>query len=295
VRRGRSVPAALAAAVLALVVGACGSPEAPGADPDITVTGDPGGTPTLTYVTPLVVGHTYRRVVWPGTGPLLPEGGPLLLRFWVEDGTTARVVTENYSATPVPQVLARGDLGDALYETLSGQRVGARLLQVTPPGDEAEEGYPAVTVIDVLPTRAMGEDVQPREDLPAVTLAENGAPSLTATQTAPPEDLTIQALIRGSGRQIEANDVVTVQYAGFSWATGEAFDSTWDRGQPTSFALSDVPALAEGLVEQTTGSQVMLVVPPSYDLGATHSEALAGQTVVLVIDVLASGPQGVNR
>jgi peptidylprolyl isomerase len=39
----------------------------------------------------------------------------------------------------------------------------------------------------------------------------------------------------------------------------------------------------------------MLVVPPSYDLGATASEALAGQTLVFVIDILASEPQGVSR
>jgi peptidylprolyl isomerase len=137
--------------------------------------------------------------------------------------------------------------------------------------------------------------VVPRVDLPTVGLGADGTPSLSATGTEPPTSLTIQPLVRGSGRQIEAGDVVTVQYAGFSWTTGEVFDSTWDRGQPSSFALSDVPAIQEGLVEQTTGSQVMLVIPPSYDLGATQSEALAGQTLVFVIDILASGPQGVTR
>jgi peptidylprolyl isomerase len=32
----------------------------------------------------------------------------------------------------------------------------------------------------------------------------------------------------------------------------------------------------------------MVVVPPSYALGATQSEELAGQTIVFVIDILAT-------
>ena len=56
--------------------------------------------------------------------------------------------------------------------------------------------------------------------------------------------------------------------------------------------FADVPAFHEGLAEQTTGSQVMLVVPPTYDLGATQSEALAGQTLVFVVDILAVAAGG---
>jgi peptidylprolyl isomerase len=33
----------------------------------------------------------------------------------------------------------------------------------------------------------------------------------------------------------------------------------------------------------------MLVVPPSYPLGVTDAEELAGKTVVFVIDILATG------
>jgi peptidylprolyl isomerase len=273
---------------------ACSGPILP-TDPDITVSGDAGGTLTLTYVAPLSVDHTYRRTVWPGTGPALVDGGPVLLRYWVEDGRTATLVSENYSTSPVPQVLSRGDLGADLYETLKDQQVGARLRQVTAPGANPDQSHPAVTVVDVLPTRAAGPAVPPKEGLPTVTLAADGAPTITPTGTDAPAGLVIQPLVRGSGRQVEKTDVVTVQYAGFAWTSGEPVDSTWDRGQPSSFALSEVPAFAEGLAEQPTGSQVLLVVPPSYDLGATESEALAGQTLVFVVDILASGPEGVTR
>jgi peptidylprolyl isomerase len=285
-----------AALLLVLVVGllaACSQAVVP-TDPDITVSGEAGGTPILTYVAPLNVDHTFRRTVWPGTGPELVDGGQVLLRYWVEDGSTAGPpISENYSTSPIPQVLSLGDLGTDLYNTLKGQHVGARLLQVTPPG--TSQTFPVVTVIDVLPTRADGPAVAPKPDLPAVTLGADGTPSIKPTGTDPPTSLVVQPLLRGSGRQVEKTDVVTVQYAGFSWATGEAFDSTWDRGQPKSFGLADVPAFAEGLAEQPTGSQVMLVVPPTYDLGATQSEALKGQTLVFIVDILASQPEGVTR
>jgi len=291
VRRRTTWAAALLLCVAALA--ACSEPEPQ--DPEVAVTGAPGGAPTLIYVAPLTVSHPFRQTVWPGTGPELVEGGRVLLRYWVEDATDGTMVTENYSSSPVPQVMTRADLGDDLYETLSGQRVGARLLQATPPGEGADEDFPALTVVDVLPTRAEGPAVDPRPGLPAVTLGSDGAPAITPTGTDPPDTLVTQALLRGPGRQVEHGDVVTVQYTGFSWATGESFDSTWERGQPASFSLSDVPAFDEGLAEQTTGSQVMLVVPPSYDLGATQSEALTGQTLVFVVDILASAPEGVVR
>ncbi len=293
--RTRAPLAAWLAAVLLCVgaLAACAEPEPE--DPDVAVTGDPGGAPTLIYVTPLTIQRPYRHTIWPGTGPELVEGGPVLLRYWVEDATDGTMVTENYSSSPVPQVMTTADLGEELFRTLSGQRVGARLLQATPPGEGADEDFPALTVVDVLPTRAEGPAVEPRSGLPAVTLGADGSPTISATGTEPPDDLVTQPLLRGSGRQVESGDVVTVQYTGFTWTTGEVFDSTWERGQPASFSLSDVPAFDEGLAEQTTGSQVMLVVPPTYDLGATQSESLAGQTLVFVVDILASAPEGVVR
>jgi peptidylprolyl isomerase len=125
-----------------------------------------------------------------------------------------------------------------------------------------------------------------------VKLAADGAPTLTPTGTDPPTSLVAQPLIRGSGRQVARSDTVTVQYVGFSWKTGEAFDSTWSRGSPSSFSLVDVPAWAAGLADQPVGSQLLLVVPPTYALGATQSQELSGQTVVFVVDILAVAAGG---
>jgi len=283
--QGRALVAGLAIALLTLA--GCSTPES---EPDVvTVSGEPGAAPTITYVTPLQVDKTRTEQIWEGTGADLVEGGPVLIDFWLEDATDASLVKESYSTNPTAMLLTEEDLGTDLYDTLRGQKVGARLLQVSPGSGSGATSYPTVTVVDVLPTRADGEPVPPRSDLPAVTLDASGAPSITATGTDPPSTLVAAPLIRGTGEQVGASDVVTVQYTGFAWTTGEPFDSTWTHGLPVSFSLQDVQAWAEGLVDQPVGSQVMLVVPPTYALGVTDSEELAGQTVVFVVDILATG------
>ena len=281
------------AALLALVVLLLAACAGPGSSaPDVSVSGEAGSKPTLTYVAPLEPQRTYRSTIWPGTGPQLHDGEPVLLNYWVENARTAAVVAQSYSASPVTRTLSAAALGADLYRTLSGAHVGARLLQVSPAGAGAGNDIPTVTVVDVLSLRATGQPVAPQPGLPAVTLAADGTPSLAPTGTDPPSTLVVQPLIRGSGRQVTRGDTVTVQYVGFSWKTGEAFDSTWSRGTPASFSLADVPAWSDGLADQPVGSQLLLVVPPTYALGATQSQELSGQTVVFVVDILAVAAEG---
>ena len=283
---------ALALAGILVLAGCTDEPELP---PDVTVSGSPGEAPTITYLTPLSVSSTHRTQIWPGTGAQVVDEKPVLLNYWIEDATDASLVKESYTTNPVARFLTEADLGTDLYRTVAGQKAGARMLQVSPGTDQGASSAPTVTVVDVLPVRAEGEPVPPQKNLPKVTLARNGAPSIKATGEDPPTDLVTRALIRGAGKQVTATDTITVQYTGFSWKTGEAFDSTWTQGVPVSFSLQDVPTWAEGLVDQPAGSQVMLVVPPTYALGATESKALEGQTVVFVIDILATGtPQGAD-
>ncbi len=280
----RRIVALCAAAVLLLAGCGDNTPE----DPEVVVTGDVGAAPTVTYRTPLRVAETTRETVWEGTGPELVDGRPVLLDFWLENADDASLVKESYTSSPTPRMLTEEDLGKDLYATLSGQKVGARLVQIAPASSASAASYPTVTVLDVLPTRADGDAVAPREGMPTVTLGEDGAPTLTPTGTEPPGDLTVQPLIRGTGQQVSSGDVITVQYTGFVWADGQEIDSTWTSGSPQTFTLSDVPAWSEALLEQAVGSQVMVVVPPSYALGVTQSEEFAGQTVVFVIDLLAT-------
>jgi len=286
-RAGRAT-AAVVALVLSLV--AC-SGDTDDAELDITVSGDAGVAPTLVYVAPLDVSSEVRETIWTGSGPPLVDGAPVLLDYWLENAAEATVVSDSYSGSPTSQLLTEADLGPELYQTLQDQRVGARLLQVVPASQDGDP-FPTATVIDVLPTRAQGDPVTPLEGFPTVGEAADGSPTFTPVESRPPATLRVQPVLRGTGRQVVATDTVTVQFTGWAWTDGMQFDTTWSSGLPSSFSLQDVPAWQEGLVDQTVGSRVMLVVPPSYALGVTQSEELQGQTVVFVVDLLDARTPG---
>jgi peptidylprolyl isomerase len=107
--------------------------------------------------------------------------------------------------------------------------------------------------------------------------------------TKPPEDLVVQPVVRGSGPQVQVGQVVTVRFTAVRWSDGKTFDSTWTAGtRPQSATVGIgqlVDGLDQGLVEQTVGSQVMIVVPPRLGYGGTSSK-LADQTLVYVVDIL---------
>lgn len=286
-RRQVAAGAAVLAVGLAVVLAACTPEPVPVAVVDVT--GEPGVTPELDYVAPFVVPDVMVEVIWEGTGPQVEEGGPILVDYYAEAGQDASVLGETFSSEPKAYLLTPESLGLEIFEALQDASVGSRILTVVPPADGP--GAATIAVFDVLPTRAEGEHVDPREGLPVVELADDGEPSISVPQTTPPTELVVQPLIRGSGRQVAAGQVITVQYTGVVWSDGTTFDSTWTADNlPAPFPIgvaSVIEGWDEGLVEQTVGSQVLLVVPPRLGYGGTDNE-LADETLVFVVDILAA-------
>ena len=125
-------------------------------------------------------------------------------------------------------------------------------------------------------------------------LADDGEPLIEVPEAVPPGDLVVQPLIRGSGRQVAAGQVITVQYVGVTWTDGAVFDSTWISGKlPASFPIGVGSVMAgwdAGLVEQTVGSQVLLVIPAELGYGEEGTGSIpGGATLVFVVDILAAG------
>ena len=222
------------------------------------------------------------------------NGKAVLVNYLSESGLDGSEIGETYSDAPRAYLLTVDDVGRDIYDALSGRRVGSRILQVLPAVDDAP---PTVTVFDVLPTRAQGTAVEPRDGLPTVTLGDDGEPTVVATDAEPPAEVTAQPLIRGEGPQIEPGEIITVQYTGATWDDATVFDSTWTEGSlPAAFPIGvgSVPmGWDDGLVEQTVGSQVLLVLPPGSGYGGADDE-LADTTLVFVVDILAAsgGPEG---
>nr|WP_194719765.1 FKBP-type peptidyl-prolyl cis-trans isomerase [Cellulosimicrobium arenosum] len=295
-RRARRYRASTRAAALALatalVLAACQEPEDVRATPlntAVEVSGRAGVTPEVSFTAPLDVPETRSEVVWPGTGPELADGDPLLLNIYAQDGRDGSVIQSTFADAPQWYTMSDGSVGSELADALDGQRVGARLLLVE--SDESEgTQVPVVMVVDVLPTGPTGEPVDPVDGAPTVTDGPDGEPVVTIPPgTDPPGDLAVVPLVRGTGAQVEAGQVVTARYTGVRWSDGTVFDSTWtDGGAPTSVMIGIgevVEGWEQGLLEQSVGSRVMLVVPPGLGYADTSSP-LADETLVYVVDIL---------
>ncbi|MDO8994030.1 MAG: FKBP-type peptidyl-prolyl cis-trans isomerase, partial [Daejeonella sp.] len=76
-----------------------------------------------------------------------------------------------------------------------------------------------------------------------------------------PSGLQYEVLAPGTGTKPVATDEVTVHYKG-TLTNGKQFDSSYDRGEPTSFTLNQViPGWTEGLQQMPIGSKYRFFIP----------------------------------
>jgi peptidylprolyl isomerase len=101
-------------------------------------------------------------------------------------------------------------------------------------------------------------------------------------------------LIKGTGAAVKKGQSIAVQYTGVLWRTGQVFDSSWARQMPFSTPIGQnkiIKGWDTGLVGQTVGSRVLLVIPPADGYGSAGASAAgikATDTLVFVVDILAA-------
>ena len=182
---------------------------------------------------------------------------------------------------------------------LTGQKVGSRVLIGMTGADGYAQGNPQagiqasdslVFVVDIIAAsydEATGEAVTPAAGLPTVTMTE-GKPELTFPEGGVnAEQLVVQPLIKGPGKAIEAESNISVKYRVWGAKSGKLILDGW-RGAQTGKLSTLINGWKTGLLGQTAGSRVMLVVPSadSYPNGEPSKGLEAGEGVVYVIDIL---------
>lgn len=101
-----------------------------------------------------------------------------------------------------------------------------------------------------------------------------------------PSGLVYIDLVEGTGAAPKPTDRVEVHYTG--WLTdGTKFDSSVDRGQPFTFALSGgvIRGWLEGVPTMKVGGKRKLIIPPDLGYGARGAGGKIGPNAVLVFDV----------
>jgi len=299
-------------AVAPLALAACGSSGS--STPTVSVSGHFGTNPKITIPDQSASSNLTVKTLIQGSGPVLNKTEAFVGNYavYIWSGKTHKLAQSTFQ-TKTPQLFS-GTLLPGLETAVQGKKMGSRVLAVIPPKDgygktgNSQAGVSAsdtlVFVIDMIkefPNKAAATGSQLSNGggaLPSVTAKSGAAPIIAIPSSAhqPPGGLVTKTLIKGSGQVVAKGQTVVTQYVGSIWRTGKVFDSSWSRGEPFGFTIGSTPSQVitgwdKGLVGQTVGSRVMLIVPPADGYGKTGS-AQAGikgtDTLVFVVDILGA-------
>lgn len=249
------------------------------------------------------------RTAIAGGGQTVAENDYIQANYLGQIWDTAKVFDNSYDRkTPLVIQLAQGGIIDGWRYGLVGKKVGSRVEMSVPPtwgygtSGNTQAGIKGtdtlVFVVDIQNTfnaksSAKGKDVaQSDAALPKVgTNTDGKAPSITVPKATAPTKLVANYVIEGDGDEVKADSSVLVQYEGVLWDGGKEFDSTYSRGQLTSFSLQQVvKGWSQGLTGKKVGSRVLIVVPPSLGYGdspPSGSGIKKDSTLVFSVDILA--------
>lgn len=298
--------AVAAAAVLGLA--ACGADGGSGgaegeANPalePITVEGEYGDKPEISFEAPFELDESASQTLSIGDGEEIETDDTVVIDYAIVSGTDGSELDTSFGGTTVSLPLAEGQTTPALIEALVGQTLGSRVLvavapeaQPSPAPDAPPPGTETIVfvldLLSVVPDRADGEPVEQAEGTPVVeTDDENNVTGIDVEGVEPPAELVVTPVLQGDGTEVQAGDNVTIHYTGVL-ADGTPFDSSWERGAPTSFPLSNLIAgWQQGLEGVAVGSRVVLQVPPDLGYGEEGSPPTIPENadLVFVIDVL---------
>ena len=303
----------VSAAVIPLVfLAACGSDKTDvKPNPlDVVTVGGTAKAPTVTFKTkPLSVKTTTTKVLTPGKGAKLTKVNAIMFKYVLVNGKDGKQVETNFDKQTSGADLSSASLLPGLSKGLIGQRVGSRVLVAIPPVDafgaqgNTQAGFgPSDTILFLIdlvsastPLKtATGDPVTPPAGLPTVKVDAKGVPVVTVPKTPPPTKLVVQPLIKGKGPAVKAGQRLTAAYIGLVYGTGKVFDSSYSSGkrlEQTVGAGQLVPGFDKGIVGQTVGSRVLLVMPPAlgYGKAGNASAGIKGtDTIVFVVDILSA-------
>lgn len=275
----------------------------------VDVSGGAGQKPTVDVRTPFhVTGTQFEQVVTGSGTPITDEAQLIAVEITLVDGTTGETVAASAYGDDLPQPFVLANAAEsipALSDALQCAAAGSRVVAALKPGDIAEQTAAsfgltdkdsAVAVVDVRKVylaRADGAlQYNARMGMPSVVRAPDGRPGVIVPDGAPPTDLVVEVLKKGTGDDVTIDAPVRVHYTGVLWGDKTVFDSTWD-GEPASLDLSQtVPGFREAIAGQAVGSQIMIVVPPDQGYGdAEQGGVPANSTLVFVVDILGIDPQ----
>ena len=269
----------------------CTTPSGDAVDA-VSVTGAFGTTPVLDYPSDLAAPDETQRAIVIDGGVDVAPGTNVQIEYTIVNATTGEELeTTGFGAgTPLPVRGALEVMGD-FAKVIGCVGPGSRVVGVLPPAASgAEDDDVVIFVADVV------ADLSPVEwttDVPVIGGTDD-APTVTLPATAPKADLELVVLTEGDGEVVGVTDSVTVNYLGTAWETGEIFDESYSSSPATFSVTGVVDGFSAALIGQKVGSRVLVTMPPALGYGeaGTSDHALAGLTLVFLIDIEGTTPGG---
>lgn len=237
-----------------------------------------------------------RTVVSAGDGDDLHVNDLVSVEYQIVDATTNEVLDSSARGEGgVLPVLLDTNQSSLFVAALECEPIGSRIV-LSIPGSALGEGANNVVVyaqaVEPLPEVATGTPVDATPGMPTVTLDDKGKPSIEIPDGDAPSETEVAVLKQGDGATVGTGDLVVVQYLGVKWSDGKEFDSSWSRdAAPSQFQTTGVVAgFQKALEGQKVGSQVLVVMPPSDGYGAQDGHELQKESLVFVVDILATTP-----
>ena len=261
----------VALATLPLLVSACG-----GGSSNTSLSSAPTIEGSSAAVTELV---TNDLVVGKGV-PATAEDF-VTVNYVGADHATGTVFDSSWTAGK-PASFSLGGLIPGFRDGMVGMKVGGRREIIIP----SAQGYGAT---------GQPPAVKPNEDLTFVvdllSLRKlRPAPTVPSHPGPVPTQLKVESLIDGHGKEAEPTSTVTVHYVGADWSTGKIFDSSWSRGQPTSFTLTGVvPGFSQGITGMRVGERRAITIPSELGYGAAGQPPTISpnEPLFFIVDLIA--------
>lgn len=212
---------------------------------------------------------------------------------------------------PVRRIVEPGS-DDFFSDVLECARAGSQFVFTTTVDDvfgtidespQLQNASTVVIVVDVhqtYPHKATGTARLPQSGLPTVVQTSEGVHGVSFPTAPIPTELRISVLKQGDGPAIAEGDFVTAHFTGLVWNTRQVFSTSFERGIPLSLVARDIttsptgegviPGVAQALIGQAVGSQILVSVPPSlgYPAGTAPAGVADGHTVVYIFDILGT-------
>lgn len=266
---------------------------------ELKITETEDAAPKVTATWPFSVDTTSVKVLKEGAGDPIKSNAIVSINYVGVNGRDGNVFDSSYKYG-LPVSFSLEQVIPGFQKGLAGQKVGATVVIAVTGADGYVGGNPdagiedgdtlifVCEIVDSSLSGPTGDPVAQKEGQPVVTDSD-GVPTVSVPNPdTPPTELVVQPIIKGKGKAVKADSKIMANYIMVDYQTGKTLASTYESGPQVDVLNNLITGWREGLVGQTVGSRVLLVVPSekAYPDGNANPKIEPDTDLVFVVDLL---------